>query len=226
MDESTESSSPPPSKEPLSKEAKWERFATSLSPAAQAALQGKVKADLEDEGRSEFRLYSASLSPAARDAIKTASDVEPEWPAGRKPQYLLIEQEDGEFSTVKIFKNDLDMAQRVVHLDNTDTVVWAVYGILMPISKPMGEGVHRHRFIFKPDDTAIKAGAVPVRVDALDAEVSVQDDGFLGPPEFLVVASRPQPAVRAPARRQGRRPPRGGGSEEPFEGEGDAPTNR
>jgi hypothetical protein len=176
-----------------------------LGPQTQFRLNnpGKVKLTVSEEEDFASQQLFQKVSPET--AIKLITGPPPQdWPEGRHPQYFMVEDPDGEWSTLKMFRNEEGMLRRLRELDGQDVTVWLAYGIQIPFSKKVAGDV---RTVFMPNDTARRLDPKFTRVDELDVAVTMQDDGYLGPDELQIVSHRPETDSPSPARRSRKPPP-------------------
>jgi hypothetical protein len=127
------------------------------------------------------------LSAQARDEVDTMVMTEPtvESPDAAAGRFVLIECADGDFPVATLHQTAEALARKVGSLEGKDTVIWCVYGIVMPIT----EGPQRYLFL-QDGRTALQIppyeGAPLRRVDLdLLTGLTIQEDGYIGPPDYL-----------------------------------------
>lgn len=174
---------------------RWERFLAALSPLAQSQ-QRPVEPGEELAVSPAFQHAVEALSPLARQAVDAAASVPPSaWPGGRKPLWLMVEAEEGEWANIKVFRTEDALLRRLRALEGKDVQAFAVYGIPIPFSRAP------HRIVFLPDGQARQLGVQITAVEVMETQVTLQEDGFLGPPELAVSGSPgalPPPPPPAP----------------------------
>lgn len=190
-----ESSNPEPATASRKRQTKEERLHAMLDPATRFRLMhpGRAKlASSTDEHSESQRLYHG-LSPAAKEKLAVSDDEIQDWTAGRKPQHFTIECADGEHPLTRIFRNEEAQLSRARDLEGKDVNVILVYGIIKPISKAIpGEA----RIVFLPNNTARRLDSKLTLINELETTVEIQEDGFLGPPELIVVSQRVEPDTK------------------------------
>lgn len=141
----------------------------------------------EGEEHEEFASFRASLSSEAAEQldylVPEAKDAQPD-PDAAAACYGLVECENGDWATIKLFKSVQGLGGRLAYLEGQDVVAWAFYGIPMQFTKGP------QRFLMMPDgQSALK---IPMYVNGPSEIVStdtlknfdMQEDGFLGPPQL------------------------------------------
>lgn len=185
----------------------WKSFCGLLTARGQALLNNETRSPLlsipdpvNDEDDA-FVLFEADLRPETREKMASFATEEVEEVDVSGAKYCLIECRDGEWPTLNGYKTPQSMAKRISDLEGEDIVVFAVMGVPMPITKGP------QRYVFLPDGKT--AMAVPVHaggpsrmVDAsLLSNLSLEDEGFLGPPQLArdrIVKPQPAKARRGP----------------------------
>ena len=175
----------------------WQQFLSMLTPSTKRAVQEfKPRTPLApeqpviipDEETDSYRAFRSTLSAFASgqlDELTTAPAQEEAVELNEKlARYCLIECPDGDWSMIRMFKSPEGLARRIGQLEGEDTVVWAVFGIPLRITKGP------QRYLLLPDgQTALTVPVIeggPVKqvdADLLDS-LELQDDGYIGPPEL------------------------------------------
>ncbi len=164
---------------------RWHQLVGKLSPASQAALSGQV--DTRNEEARTYDKLLEGLSTDAREALTPSNRmadivVQPDAPADRHANYVLIEQIEGDWIKLKVYKKPQDMVKRIDDLEksNPDSCVFALYGMHLPITKSPD------RMLILPNDTVLRVKTGKF-VRSIDGPLRIQDDGFLGPDDMAVV---------------------------------------
>jgi len=155
---------------------RWQKLLDQLSPATRARLAGSVTATVRDPEDLASQDLIDQLSPMTQEAIEETRPPAEGMPAGREPMYCLVECPDGEFPSVRLYESAEAMALRVKELDGEDVVVQMFYGFPVPITQGP------NRVVVLPNDSFISISPVvrTLSAEAMDQEILVQDDGFLG----------------------------------------------
>jgi len=195
----------------------WEFWQASLSPAARKALDEPeppalpvsspaASADDEEDAYAEL---CERLSVQAREALDQAEPAAPSSPDTiERPDQLLarpclVESPNGDWATLRVFKTMEGLARRIGDLEGSDTVVWAVFGVPMRLTKGP------QRYLLLPDgENAIMvpmySGGPVKKVEASLLEgLEMQEDGFIGPYELAntkVVSAKLENQQPAPAK--------------------------
>lgn len=156
----------------------WSTWTKSLPAASRQLFDVPTTDDVE--GDAEFEAFRGALGSFGDklgpcDAASMSSE--------KPPRYGMIECWNGAWPVLRVFVNPYDMAKRLGAIDGQDVVVWAFWGSEIVFTEgPL-------RYLILPDGTSLTVpryqGMKIQRVDSsLVAGVSLQGDGFLGPPEL------------------------------------------
>jgi hypothetical protein len=170
-------------------------FVESLTEGARRALMlaspsiKKPTTDIEDDAEMSGSDFLASLTAATRAAFKarradtSVVAVVPKSTAKNKPNYCLVEADDGEWPKLHRFKSAVDMAKYIRKLEGRDVVIWPLFGVPLSIS----DGPQRY-LILPNDNLAITIpmfdGAECKLVSLDTLELTTNESGYLGPPEL------------------------------------------
>lgn len=180
----------------------WDAFVATLSTDARLAANTNAAQALSlspvaipEDCDDEFQRFRSSLSTSAREALDRLAGAPPseaEPSVTVQPSYCLVESPDGGWATMRLFRTPEALAQRVGQLEGSDTVVWAVYGVPIPITTGM------QRYLHLPDgQTSIMVPPYDggpcrqVRTDLVEG-LQIQFDGYVGPRELSETPSIPE----------------------------------
>ena len=182
---------------------RWVKFLEGISPQARQQLSGQKPQELDDEARSEYLRFRDAQPAHVQQQLDAVRERETPWPRGHRPYYLLFESEDGESPVVRIFTSKEALVSRMHQLEGRDVYVFPVYGILEPFSQGPD------RVIFFHDDTAMQFTPIVAEVTLMETERLMQSDGYLGPPELVIVSDSlkdDQPPVKVKSIPKGKPP--------------------
>lgn len=162
----------------------WEFLLSELTPQTRAMMEGTSveTTDSSDDGES-FDSVLDDLTPATREML--AGPIDPLAAPASLPKgtsYGLFESPDGEWATVRMFRNAEDLARRISELEGQDIVVLPFVGIPLALTK----GSPRHLLL--PDNATAAAiplaEGLPVELVSVRsiADKEIQEDGYLGHP--------------------------------------------
>lgn len=175
----------------------WDWFMGTLPESVRLSML-KTQGDLlvetpepppEDEASEDYKRFIATLPASVAQSMNTtARSAEPAEPPvdPRTAKYSMIECHDGDWPVVKTFKSPEALARRIGALHGSDTTVIPFFGIALRVT----EGPQR--YLYLPGDKRViqipmYAGG-PAKTHNVDmlGELTVQKDGFLGPPELAM----------------------------------------
>ena len=161
---------------------RWQKLLNTLDSDTRKTMENPERARPRtirggEDGRSYYETM-AEVDPGADLVMDPDSPQARAWPKDGEPAYCLVECPDGELPSLRIFASLTGLLDRMYRLDGEDVSVWPFYGI--PISFSQGTP----RVIFPPDRKPMTIEANPKPVDEAEQKVTIQDDGFLGPPEM------------------------------------------
>ncbi len=183
-----------------------EAFLATLTSSARRVLtveplQPRDTSSVASDDETEGSAFAATLTSAARKALQASGktpDPSPKAEDLAAPSYCLIEANDGEWPIMRSFNNVKQLAARIRELEGRDVVVWAFYGVLLPLS------AGPERYILLPGDKAVSVplfdgGPVKiVDVATLDG-ITMEPSGYLGPIELRTAMPTLDEAVIATA---------------------------
>lgn len=121
----------------------------------------------------------SSLAPGP---APPAPGTETRPPPAEKWCFGLVECPEGDMPVLRQFRDAVALARHLGRLDGKDVVVWAFHGVFLPVTKGSP------RLVVLPDGTAVTVPRVPGEEPQIvpDPHADRQEDGYLGPPEFLL----------------------------------------
>lgn len=173
----------------------WEAFTSGLTPETRAALNkaGTVNVPVvaapepvEDDETTSYRQFVSGLTPETQAAFS-----KPKPKAVGEPQveqsvakWGLVESPDGEWAQMRLFKSAEGLARRVQQLEGKDVVVWAFWGVALPLTKGP------QRLLLLPGGKQAiqiplyEGGPCEVVPVADPDELVFEKMGYVGPPEL------------------------------------------
>ncbi len=157
----------------------WDVWKATLPPATVRSIEGDAA-----KPASPFDEFAAGLPPSVRASVAAvAGAVAPppeETCKEEAKRFGCVESENGEFATLRMFRDADALARYLGAIEGEDKVVWCFFGT--PLRFTRGP----QRYLMMPDqNTALSIplvkGAKLVRADADLIDLEYQDDGFVGP---------------------------------------------
>jgi hypothetical protein len=169
----------------------YQRQLQRLSPAAVQALspESTVLAKPVPADVAAARQFTQRLSPAAQQALAEEAPVADVWLGKRIPRYQLVVVPEGGWPTLQTFENKNDMAEAIRKLEGQDVCAIPLFGLRCSLSKGP------NRMLLLPDNTAVQLTPALAMVDVMNSALELQDDFFLGLPEWTI-ASNPAAVAR------------------------------
>lgn len=185
----------------------WDLVVDGLTPSTRRALQRVQAGPLSavpppadtDDDEDAYVTVTSRLTPKTRAAVAAATSL----PVviERNPQaeetmarFGMVTCPDGEWPTMSLFRDAEQLARRIGELQNTDTVVWAFYGLPLPVT----EGPQRYLGLpggMQMIQIPLFANGPAEVVRVTEVTTRIEQHGYLGPPEM----AQSQPKVRVPA---------------------------
>ena len=160
---------------------RWLKFISRARPQVQAQLAVSATASPVDDESYGYESLVARSRPQIQQMLEEMVEPKPgEMPTNHKPKYGLVSCPDGEFPSVRLYDSPETMARAVKEMEGQDVAVVMFFGFVVPITKAP------HRIIVLPDDTYVALDPLVslLPADAMDYELEIQDDGFLGDPSL------------------------------------------
>ncbi len=161
------------------KKTAWDVWKDRLPARTVAAIDGPPPAP-----PSDFSAFVGSMPPSVRAKVSAVTDG-PAPPSEETckeevKRFGCVESDNGEFSTLRMFKDADALARYLGEVEGQDKVVWCFYGV------PLRFTVGPQRYLMMPDQTTalsvpLVKGAKLVRADADLIDMDWQEDGFVGP---------------------------------------------
>lgn len=139
---------------------------------------------------NEYLSFAEKL-PSSLDLIVTDStDDSLKFSSGVDHHWCLCDMPEGEFPRVHIFQSLARLVESVAKREGQETAVWVTYGVPLRLTKPCNlAGGKKVRYLLLPNNLAAivsnDAAFSVVSQEELPADIEIQDEGWLGDPEYL-----------------------------------------
>jgi len=134
------------------------------------------------EDHHEFAAASVKLSDRARAAQYLHEEVVGEEALDEvEGSYCLVEIPNGEIPVIRKFKSPEAMAKRIQQHEGEDIFAIAFFGHYLQYSV----GPIRHLFLVDGESIVIKPHGGLSRANVFETEVTLQENNYLGPAEFI-----------------------------------------
>lgn len=161
------------------KQSAWDVWKTRLPAATLQSIEGSTAV-----APTEFDAFAQHLPPSVRSSVAAVvagpSPPPEETCKEEAKRFGCVESENGEFSTLRMFRDADSLVRYLGSVEGEDKVIWCFYGV--PLRFTRGP----QRYLMLPDNnTALSIPLLPgvklVRADADLIDLEWQEDGFVGP---------------------------------------------
>jgi len=168
---------------------KWQAYLEQLPEMPTRVLAPQEEPD-DGDNEMQATLDKLPASLAAKVAAARESSAETPWERLVEHRWCLCEMSEGEFPRVYVFKGVERMAAAIAKREGSETAVWPLFGVPLGISKPLNTADGKVvRYLVLPNGKAAVVGK-DVKFEIIDqsllpANIAMQDEGWLGDPEYL-----------------------------------------
>lgn len=165
----------------------WNKYVSSVPvfPAVGDEAQQAVTDDVKD-----YLAFAEQLPPSLDLLATDSSDAPLKFSSGLEHHWCLCDMPEGEFPRVHIYQSLSRLVESVVKREGQETAVWVTYGVPLRLTKPWAlSGGKKVRYLLLPNNlAAVVSGSEPFSIisqDELPSDIEIQDEGWLGDPEYL-----------------------------------------
>jgi hypothetical protein len=168
---------------------KWQAYLEQLPDMPTRALAPREEPD-DGDNDMQATLDKLPASLAAKVAAARESSAETPWERLIEHRWCLCEMAEGDFPRVYVFKDVERMAAAIAKREGSETAVWPLFGVPLGISKSLNTADGKVvRYLVLPNGKAAVVGK-DVKFEIIDqsllpANIAMQDEGWLGDPEYL-----------------------------------------
>jgi hypothetical protein len=161
------------------KKSNWDIWKERLPPTTVARLEGHTP-----PSATAFDAFVSTLDKSTRAAIAAVTDGPPppveETCREEVKRFGCVECDNGEFATLRMFRDADGLAKYLGSVEGEDKIVWCFFGT------PLRFTVGPQRYLMLPDgQTALAIPLVPgAKIHRIEADLvssEYQEDGFVGP---------------------------------------------
>jgi len=168
---------------------KWQTYLSQI-PGMPAQVASPVEEP--DDASNDMVAVLDELPKAVASKVTNALEPpeETSWELLVEHKWCLCEMSEGDFPRVFVFPSVQRMAEAIAKREGAETAVWPLFGMPLGISKPLNTtegGVVRY-LILPNGKAAVVSKDVKFEIidqSLLPQNVEMQDEGWLGDPEYL-----------------------------------------
>lgn len=165
----------------------WNKYVSSVPvfPAVGDEAHQAVTDDVND-----YLAFAEQLPPSLDLLAADSSDAPLKFSSGLEHHWCLCDMPEGEFPRVHIYQSLSRLVESIVKREGQETAVWVTYGVPLRLTKPWSlAGGKKVRYLLLPNNlAAVVSGSEPFSIisqDELPSDIEIQDEGWLGDPEYL-----------------------------------------